>query len=83
MTSIEDVKAILERVRELAADMYRGATAARNALDEAVEILTETSRNHQESLVPPEFVLAGQKLTDLQALIAGNMEAVTGLAERL
>ncbi|KAA2263007.1 hypothetical protein F0L68_11145 [Solihabitans fulvus] len=83
MTSIEEVRTSLEQVRELLAEMYRGAESAKALLDDAVSILAESSLNHQESLLPAEFGNASEKLVDLLTLFARNMGTVEGLTARL
>lgn len=83
MSSIQEVQAVLDTIRELLAEMYRSASSAGERLDEAIEILTETSRTHHESLVPAGFAMVSERMPDFLGQISASMQSVETLAARL
>ena len=83
MSSVAEVKVALEQVCEFLREAYRSVRSAQQALDEAVEILTESSSNHHESLLPPEFVRAKERFPDQLELMVVSLERIQRLAVEL
>jgi len=74
--SIEAIKAALEGARESLLAAHQQVTVARHAVTDAVALLTELSRDHSESLVPPQLRLAEERLGTGQAQVTGGIEAI-------
>ncbi|WP_367132733.1 hypothetical protein [Saccharothrix sp. HUAS TT1] len=83
MASVGEVRVALEQSCEFLRDAYRSVREAKNALDEAVDILLQASADHHESLVPAGFVAAGERFADELELIVGSLELVQRLAVEL
>ncbi|WP_394614054.1 hypothetical protein JNUCC0626_29785 [Lentzea sp. JNUCC 0626] len=83
MASIGEVRAALEQAGEILRESYRNVRTAQEDLDEAVTILAESSENHHESLLPPEFVRAKERFPDQLELMAGTLERIQRLTVEL
>ena len=83
MASIAEVRAALEQASEILRESYRNVRSAQDGLDEAVAILTESSENHHESLLPPEFVRAKERFPDQLELMVGTLERIQRLTVEL
>ena len=83
MASIAEVRAVLEQASEILRESYRSVRSAQEDLDEAVVILAESSENHHESLLPPEFVRAKDKFPDQLELMVGTLERIQRLTVEL
>lgn len=71
--SIEAIRAATAQVREHIAAAHHDVGAARDRLTDAVRTLTDLSRNHSESLVPPEHLQADERLAECLELLAGSL----------
>ncbi|HWC82432.1 MAG TPA: hypothetical protein VG756_20980 [Pseudonocardiaceae bacterium] len=74
--SIEAIATTLSEVRAEILAAHHDVRAARVRLAEAVELLTELSRNHPESLVPPGFSQADEQLSGGLESLAGSLAAI-------
>jgi len=83
MASIGEVRAALEQASEILREAYRSVRSAQEGLDEAVAILVESSENHPESLLPPEFVRAKERFPDQLELMVGTLERIQRLTVEL
>jgi hypothetical protein len=83
VTSVGDVKLVLEQSCERLREVYRAVRDAQGSLDEAVEVLVEAWANHPESLVPAGFVKAGERFAEELELIVSTLELVQRLAWEL
>ena len=83
MASIAEVRAALEQASEILRESYRSVRSAQEGLDEAVAILSESSENHHESLLPPEFVRAKERFPDQLELMVGTLERIQRLTVEL
>jgi hypothetical protein len=81
--SIEAIRAALAEARELMTGAYQYGTTARERLAEAVGGLTELSRSHPSSLVPPEFPRADEQLAAGLELLASTVMALDGFVAEL
>jgi hypothetical protein len=81
--SIEAIRAALAEARELIAGAYEHGRTARDRLGEAIGGLTELSRSHPESLVPPEFPRADEQLATGMELLAGTIAVLDEFAAGL
>jgi hypothetical protein len=83
MASIAEVRAALEQASEILRESYRSVRSAQEGLDEAVAFLAESSENHHESLLPPEFVRAKERFPDQLELMVGTLERIQRLTVEL
>ncbi|MGM1064253.1 hypothetical protein [Saccharothrix sp. Mg75] len=78
-----EIRVALDQSCEFLRDAYRCVREARDALDEAVGLLSAASAHHPESLVPPEFTKAGEMFADELELIVGSIELVQRVSGEL
>jgi hypothetical protein len=71
--SIEAIRAATAQVRDQAVGAHQQVFLARERLGEAVRTLTDLSRNHSTSLVPPEHRRADAQLAECLACLAGSL----------
>ncbi|MFS8104363.1 hypothetical protein LFM09_45380 [Lentzea alba] len=83
MASIAEVRAALEQASEILREAYRSVRSAQESLDEAVATLADSSENHHESLLPPEFVRAKERFPDQLELMVGTLERIQRLTVEL
>ena len=83
MASVEQVQASLALVGDHLRTAHQQLAEACERLAEAHAILTEASRMHPRSLVPPELTKACDHAGEQLALLQGIMEAVDRFAGRL
>ena len=83
MTSIAEVKVVLEQVCEQLRESYRTTRGAQADLDDAVAILAETSETHHESLLPPEWGRAKERFPDVLELIVSTLDKIDQLSAEL
>lgn len=81
--SIEAIGAALSGVRERLACAYTDTDAALARITDAADTLAELSRNHPDSLVPPQFLLACDRLLAGRELLASAIEATDRFAGML
>ena len=74
--SIEAIRAATTEVRDQLVVAHHGVATARERLATAVRTLTDLSRNHPSSLVPPEHLRADEQLAGCLELIAGSLACV-------
>lgn len=74
--SIEAIRAATTEVRDQLATAHHGVATARERLAGAVRTLTDLSRNHPSSLVPPEHQRADEQLAGCLELIAGSLACI-------
>lgn len=83
MASVEQVQASLALVGDHLRTAHQQLAEACERLAEAHAILTEASRMHPRSLVPPELTKACDHAGEQLTLLQGIMEAVDRFAGRL
>ncbi|MFI9383935.1 hypothetical protein [Kutzneria sp. NPDC052558] len=83
MASVEQVQARIALVGEHLRTAHQQLTEACERLAEAHAILTEASRMHPRSLVPPELTKACDHAGEQLTLLLGVMEAVERFSSRL
>lgn len=81
--SIEAIKAGTAEVREHVVAAYQSVTGARERLADAMRTLTELSRNHPASLLPPEHQKADEQLEECLAHLAGSLDCIDRFVEGL
>ena len=74
--SIEAIRAATAEVRDQLTVAHHGVTTARDRLAGAVHTLTNLSRNHPSSLVPPEHLRADEQLAGCLELITGSLACI-------
>lgn len=74
--SIEAIRAATAEVRDHMLAAHHAANTARERLIEARRTLTDLSRNHSASLVPPELAGADDQLARCLELIAGSLDNI-------
>ena len=74
--SIEAIAATLAEVREEILAAHHEVQAARARVAEAIGILAELTRNHPESLVPPELAPAEQQMSSGLESMAAVLAAI-------
>ncbi|HEY8373084.1 MAG TPA: hypothetical protein VIL00_10105 [Pseudonocardiaceae bacterium] len=82
-TSVAEVRAALELVREHLTAGLADLDRAAQLLDEAGSMLADLSRNHQESLVPPELARAGEELQQAEQAVRVAVTVVLEYSARL
>jgi hypothetical protein len=83
VASVERVQASLALVLDHLRTAHQQLTEAHARLAESVAILTEASRMHPRSLVPPELTKACDHASEQLALILSAVEAVERFSGRL
>jgi hypothetical protein len=83
VASVEQVQASLALVGDHLRTAHQQLAEACERLAEAHAILTEASRMHPRSLVPPELTKACDHAGEQLTLLQGIMEAVDRFAGRL
>ncbi|GLZ34396.1 hypothetical protein Lesp02_65830 [Lentzea sp. NBRC 105346] len=83
MTSIAEVKVVLEQVCEQLRESYAAVRGAQQDLDEAVTVLAEQSENHHESLLPAEFLKAKERFPELLELVVTTLERIQRISVEL
>jgi hypothetical protein len=81
--SLEEVRATLHAVLDQLTSAQEHASAARELIDEAVEVLAELGVAHSEPLPPVELVRAADGLHDLAQLIGSGAQLVADIGARL
>jgi hypothetical protein len=71
--SIEAIRAVTAQVRDQAVGAHQQVFVARERLTEALRTLTDLSRNHSTSLVPPEHRKADEQLAECLSSLAGSL----------
>jgi hypothetical protein len=74
--SIEAIRAEVGGARERINAAYQETQLARERLAEAVRVLTELSRGHTESLLPPQLAHADEQLAEGLAALAGSLDVM-------
>lgn len=74
--SIEAIRADSAQVREHIVVAYQSVSGARERLADAVALLTELSRNHPGSLIPPEHLKADEQLAECLDHLAGSIACI-------
>lgn len=74
--SIEAINAAMSGVREHLLAAHQHLTTARHRVADALELLTELSRDHSESLVPPQLPHADERLGAGLEQVAGSVAAI-------
>jgi chloramphenicol 3-O-phosphotransferase len=74
--SIEAIRATAAQVRDQLVVAHHEVTTAREWLTDAVRTLTELSRQHSESLVPPEHLRADEQLAECLEVLAGSLASI-------
>jgi hypothetical protein len=69
--SIEAIRASTAQVRDQIVAAHQDVRTARDRLTDAVRTLTDLSRNHSVSLVPPEHRRADEQLAGLLEQLVG------------
>jgi hypothetical protein len=83
VASVEEVRASLSLVNDHLQTAHQQVAEACERLAEAHAILTEASRMHPRSLVPPELTKACDYANEQLTLLLGVMEAVERFSGRL
>ena len=81
--SVEALGAALADVGEQLREGYQILRVAQQRLAEASGVLAELSRNHSESLVPPQLMAAHDAVTVVLDQLAGSMAAAERFAAGL
>lgn len=71
--SIEAVRATTAQVRDHVVAAHQNVSGAREKLARAVRTLTDLSRNHPGSLLPPEHQQADEQLGECLEHLAGSV----------
>ncbi len=71
--SIEAIRAVTAQVHDQAVSTHQQVFVARERLGEALRTLTDLSRNHSTSLVPPELRRADEQLAECLGSLAGSL----------
>lgn len=74
--SIEAIRATTAQVRDQLVAAHHDVTTARGRLADALATLVDLSRNHSESLVPPEHRRADEQLAGCLDALAGTIDCV-------
>lgn len=74
--SIDAIRATTAQVRDQLVAAHQDVRIAREQLADAVRTLTDLSRNHSESLIPPEHRRADEQLAGCLDLLAGSIDCV-------
>lgn len=74
--SIDAIRAATAVVRDHLSAAHHDLDTAKQRLGTAVRILTDLSRNHPTSLIPPELHRAEEQLDECLALIAGSLAGI-------
>jgi hypothetical protein len=81
--SIEVIRAVTAQVRDEIVVAHHEVHIAREHLADAVRTLTDLSRNHSESLIPPEHRRADEQLAGCLEMLAGSLACVDRFAAGL
>jgi hypothetical protein len=81
--SIEAIRATTAQVRDQLVAAHHDVTTAREQLAEARDTLADLSRNHSESLIPPEHRRADEQLAGCLDLLVGTIDCVDRFAAGL
>lgn len=81
--SIEAIRATTAQVRDQLVAAHQDVRIARERLADAVRTLADLSRNHSESLIPPEHRAADEQLAGCLDLLAGSIDCVDRFAAGL
>jgi hypothetical protein len=81
--SIEAIRATAAQVRDQLVAAHQDVRIAREQLADAVRTLSDLSRNHSASLIPPEHGRADEQLAGCLDLLAGTIEYVDRFAAGL
>lgn len=71
------------QVRDEIVAAHQSVHIAREHLADAVRTLTDLSRNHSESLIPPEHRRADEELAGCLEMLAGSLACVDRFAAGL
>lgn len=74
--SIEAIRATTAQVRDQLVAAHHDVTTAREQLSDAMRTLDDLSRNHSESLVPPQHRRADEQLAGCLEMLAGTIDCV-------
>jgi predicted nucleic acid-binding Zn-ribbon protein len=74
--SIEAIRGAMAEVRDQIVAAHQDVSIARERLADAVRTLTELSRNHSASLLPPEHQRADEQLATCLEALAGSLACV-------
>jgi hypothetical protein len=81
--SIEAIRAEAALVRDHLVAAHQEVRVARERLADAVRTLSDLSRHHSASLLPPEHARADEQLAGCLDLVAGTIEYVDRFAAGL
>lgn len=81
--SIEAIRGATAEVRDQIVAAHQDVSIARERLADAVRTLTELSRNHSASLLPPEHRRADEQLATCLETLAGSLACVDRFAAGL
>jgi hypothetical protein len=81
--SIEAIRAVTAQVRDEIVAAHHEVHTAREHLTDAVRTLADLSRNHSESLIPPEHGRADEELARCLEMLAGSLDCVDRFAAGL
>lgn len=74
--SIEAVRAAVAEVRDQLVVAHQEVRVGRERLSDAVRTLTDLSRHHSESLIPPEHLRADEQLAGCLEVLAGSLASI-------
>ncbi|MCK2238025.1 MULTISPECIES: hypothetical protein [unclassified Crossiella] len=83
MSSIAEVLAVLDSVREQLLQAHRGLTEADELIGESLAVLSKIGKHHSESLTPPELLGASTQHQRSVELLGAALDRVEGLMTSL
>ncbi|MCP2262041.1 hypothetical protein LX15_005773 [Streptoalloteichus tenebrarius] len=83
MSSIAELRAALEAVREQLRVAHAASSSARESLEESRSLFLDVGRNHPEPLLPPELAKALDQVDHALSLVVAAITSLDGYATRL
>jgi hypothetical protein len=81
--SVAEIRAVLAEVSDRLGAAYQSTRTAQASISQAIALLTDLDRHHDESLLPDELRRADDELTRGLASISGGADVVATIDSRL